>query len=239
MQVAIDSRTVDASHLLYVSAGRIACSLGRRAMMVLAYRIQEPLAARIRRWYGVRLFHARARLDLPTYETTNVQRQLDSVSGPEFGGSTVAFVTLETAATFIRAGTQVVAQCFALLRVLGGHRDGFLLCAITLLCMGGRWLSEFSTFQPARGVYFWKHLVVCADESCLRLVWAATTTKKDYVKMEGWRRVIGDVSHRKEVVAGNLGEYASSGMPSVSASIPHIPYPTSSRVQESLGQGRG
>ena len=46
-----------------------------------------------------------------------------------------------------------------------------------------------------------------------RLVWAATTSDEDYVKMQGWRRVVSDVLHRKEVVAGNLGEYASSGMP--------------------------
>ena len=90
MQVAINTRTVDASHLLYVSAARIACDLGWHAMVVLARRIEVPLTARIRQWYGVRLFHARARLDLPTYETTNVQRQLDDVS-PEFAGRTVAF----------------------------------------------------------------------------------------------------------------------------------------------------
>ena len=35
------------------------------------------------------------------------------------------------------------------------------------------------------------------------LVWAATTTNEDYIKMEGWKRVMQDVSHRKEVVAGN------------------------------------
>ena len=33
--------------------------------------------------------------------------------------------------------------------------------------------------------------------------------------MEGWRRVIKDVPHRKEVVAANLAEYASSGKRSI------------------------
>ncbi|KAM5543268.1 hypothetical protein V8D89_003142 [Ganoderma adspersum] len=147
MQVAIDTRTVDANHLLHVSARRIACSLAKRAM--------------------------------GSSQAANLQRQLDEVS-PESAGKTVAFETLETAATFIRSGTQVVAQGFALVQVLGGHRDGFLLC-----------FSSLDGFHPIR-------------------VWAATTTNEDYVKMQGWRRVVGDVSHRKEVVAGNLGEYASS-----------------------------
>ena len=73
-----------------------------------------------------------------------------------------------------------------------------------------------------------------------RLVWAATTSDEDYVKMQGWRRVISDVSHRKEVVAGNLGKYASSGMPvcgstqyTLNMSYSH------SRIQESVRQGRG
>lgn len=42
-------------------------------------------------------------------------------------------------------------------------------------------------------------------------VWAATTTHEDYIKMQGWKRVMSDVTHRKEVVAGNLGEYATAG----------------------------
>ena len=42
-------------------------------------------------------------------------------------------------------------------------------------------------------------------------MWAATTTNEDYIKMEGWKRVMKNLSHRKEVVAGNIGEYAASG----------------------------
>ncbi len=150
MQVAIDTRTVDANHLLHVSAGRILCSLA--SAQVPHQGAAHALTARIRRWYGVRVFHARARLDVPTYETTNVQRQLDEVS-PEFAGETIAFKTLETAATFIRTGTQLAAQGLALLQVLGGHRDGFLLCAITLSSQGAYWVSQLKAFQPARGAW--------------------------------------------------------------------------------------
>ncbi|EJF60391.1 hypothetical protein DICSQDRAFT_162011 [Dichomitus squalens LYAD-421 SS1] len=190
MQVAIDTRTIDKDRLVQISAGRIACSLGLRLMLVIKFRIEEPLIARIRRYYGVRLFHARARLDVPTYETTSVQRQLDEVSSEAFG-RTVAFETLQKAATFLRAGFQLTAQAFVLLQVLRGQRDGILLCALTLSSQGAQWVSAINAFQMAR-------------------VWAATTTNEDYVRMEGWRRVIGDPSHRKEVVAGNLAEYASA-----------------------------
>ena len=73
-----------------------------------------------------------------------------------------------------------------------------------------------------------------------RLVWAATTSDEDYVKMQGWRRVVSDVSHRKEVVAGNLGEYASSGMPMYDSTQYTLNMSYShSRIQESVGQSRG
>ncbi|KAG1908584.1 uncharacterized protein F5891DRAFT_1180107 [Suillus fuscotomentosus] len=42
-------------------------------------------------------------------------------------------------------------------------------------------------------------------------VWAATTTNNDYVTRMRGLRVLGlDYSHRKELIAGNLGEYIAS-----------------------------
>ena len=154
MQVAIDTRTVDANDLLHVAGGRIACSLAQRAMVILKFQLQGLLTVRIRQWYGVRLFHARARLDLPTYEGTDVQRQLDAVSPASESagaGRTIAFETLETAATLVRSATQFVAQGVALVQVLGGHRDGVLLCVVTGLSNGTLWFSQLNAFQPTRG----------------------------------------------------------------------------------------
>ena len=44
----------------------------------------------------------------------------------------------------------------------------------------------------------------------LLLVWAATTRNKDYIKMQGLKRVISVPDHRKEFVAGNLQDYCTS-----------------------------
>ena len=71
------------------------------------------------------------------------------------------------------------------------------------------------------------------------VVWAATTRDEDYVRMVGWRRVVGDVAHRKEVVAGNLGEYASSRMLSAGLQAHILNFFLLGRVQEGIGQGRG
>ena len=42
------------------------------------------------------------------------------------------------------------------------------------------------------------------------LVWAATTTNEDYIRMQGLKIVVDNPSHRKEVVAGNMGEHMTA-----------------------------
>ena len=150
MQIAIDTRTVEKDDLFRICVGRIACSMGARLPWVIKLRTQQPLMARIRRFYSVRLFHARARLDVPTYESTNVQRQLDDAS-TEILGRTVAWGMLEKAASLVRAGMQLVAQSLVLLQVLRGQRDGLLLAALTMTSQSVSWIKTFNVFQPSRG----------------------------------------------------------------------------------------
>jgi hypothetical protein len=47
----------------------------------------------------------------------------------------------------------------------------------------------------------------------LRLLpaWAATTRNNDYIRMEGLKRLISTSTHRKELVAGGLAAYLTSG----------------------------
>ncbi len=42
-------------------------------------------------------------------------------------------------------------------------------------------------------------------------VWAATTRNKDYIRMEGLKRLVGSSKHRKELVAGGLTAYLTAG----------------------------
>lgn len=44
------------------------------------------------------------------------------------------------------------------------------------------------------------------------LVWAATTRNDDYVKLQGLKHIVSDPAHRKEFVAGDLGQYMMSSM---------------------------
>ena len=47
-------------------------------------------------------------------------------------------------------------------------------------------------------------------DRCLS-AWAATTRDKNYIRMEGLRRLVNDPKHRKEVVAGGLAQFLVKG----------------------------
>lgn len=42
-------------------------------------------------------------------------------------------------------------------------------------------------------------------------MWAATTKDKDYIRMVGLKHVVNNTEHRKELIAGNLSEFMTSG----------------------------
>ncbi|KAI0770942.1 P-loop containing nucleoside triphosphate hydrolase protein [Trametes elegans] len=189
MQTAMETRTVDRDRLLHICAGRAGCALSTHLVELSRNRVQASLAWRIRVWYDAHLFRARARLDVPTAETTAIQRQLDDVT-PSTNKPPVAWETIELIIGLARTGTQVLSQVYVLGRTLSGQRDGWLLATLTLTSQSMHWFSitGFTTKRPQ--------------------VWAATTTNQDYIKLHGWQRTVNETSHRKELVAGNLAEYA-------------------------------
>ena len=153
MQVAIDTRTVDKDVLFRICLGRFACAFATQVLRAIeAHAVQHPLTSRILRWYDVRLFGARARLDVPTYGEASIQRQLDEASSALFGRS-VAYETLQMAVTIIRSAVQLCAQVVVLWQVLGGQRDGMLLAGLTMSSQVINWLSQMRVFEPARGMF--------------------------------------------------------------------------------------
>lgn len=115
-------------------------------------RVETPLNARIRRWYALHSFRARARLDLPTYGQSAVQRQLTGASNNTWG-QTVVWQTLELMTDIVSAAAQVVASLFVLFQVLAASEqaDGLVLAGLTLLGETFYWMSRLSTFHRARG----------------------------------------------------------------------------------------
>ncbi|KAH9855737.1 P-loop containing nucleoside triphosphate hydrolase protein [Lenzites betulinus] len=141
MQIAIDTRTVDKDHLIFICAGRIACSILTHLANASSSRVRSSLIWRVRQWSDDLIFRARARLDLPTSETSSVQRQLDDITPSRFM-SPVVWDTIDMLSGFFSAATQAVTQVAVLAHTLRGQRDGYLLAGLTLSAHTIEWLGN-------------------------------------------------------------------------------------------------
>ncbi|KXN84813.1 Putative multidrug export ATP-binding/permease protein YgaD [Leucoagaricus sp. SymC.cos] len=138
-------------------------------------------------YYSVHMFHAMARLDLPTFDDPKVQRQLES-SFPTSSRSSIAWDTVTMILHIMTTAIQLVSQLSVLVRVLNNQRDGPLLA---LLSFAEALFQRSAIREP----FF--H----------RGVWAATTRDVDYIRNEGLKRVVHDPEHRKEITAGGMWPY--------------------------------
>ena len=156
----------------------------------------KRLNGRIRRHYSVHTFHALARLDVPTFDDPVVSRQMDSVipDGGPGGRRTIPWTAISSVFSLGSTVIHLISQLIVLAGVLRRQRDGPLLAGIAALShffmmvtQSGAWGS--SVYLPQTGV------------------WAATTRNVDFLRMEGYKRVVASDTHRKEMIASGLTEY--------------------------------
>ncbi|KAI0820602.1 P-loop containing nucleoside triphosphate hydrolase protein [Trametes gibbosa] len=119
MQVAIDTRTVDKDHLVFVCAGRIACTIASHLVEFARSRVRSSLVWRI----------------------SSVQRQLDDITPSSFT-SPVVWNTIEMVSGFLRAAMQATSQVAVLAHTLRGQTDGYLLAGLTMSAHTLQWLAN-------------------------------------------------------------------------------------------------
>ncbi|CAL1697352.1 unnamed protein product [Somion occarium] len=200
VQKAVESRTVDRNLLMEVTFGAIVCKLITRLLQWIKGRLFWPLSSRLKQHFAVHLFHARARLDVPTFENESVQAQLESASS-SVGGHSVAWTTLTMVTGIASTAIQLISQSSVLWHTLSNQMDGRMLAMVALIQSISeviRWQSQ----QPLRDG-----------------VWAATTKNQAYIKLQGLKRIVTFAEHRKEFVAGNLTGYAISLFKQLTATV--------------------
>ncbi|KAG6332407.1 hypothetical protein ID866_6678 [Astraeus odoratus] len=178
VEMAVEQRTIDKEILLRVAAGRMTCIIAERLLQYIRSRIIIPLNMSIKQFYSSHIYQAMARLDVPTFEDPAVQRQLESASSTSWKSS-VAWETIQAIANVVMTAVRLLAQLSVLISILREQRDGPLLAVLSFVQAFFQWSSRMA-------------------------VWAATTTNEDYVRMQGYKHVVDNPIHRKEVVAGNL-----------------------------------
>ncbi|CAK5279803.1 unnamed protein product, partial [Mycena citricolor] len=188
VQEAVQNRTVDKAVLIRVALSRLICAAATRLLHFIQSQLSRPLNGRIRRYYSVQSFRARARLDVPTYADAAVQRQLENSTTSS--RTSVAWNGVLSMLHLFSTALELVSQFSVLLTMLRDQRDGVLLA---FLSFGD------TLFRKKANQRFWSPVGV----------WAATTKDPDYIKLAGLSNLVFDMQHRKEIVAGGIGNYLS------------------------------
>lgn len=140
VQTAIDERKVNTNILFQIAAGRVACSLFTRLLRYCKNQVSVPLNSRIKQYYSVHIFHAMARLDVPTFDDDAVQRQLEQSFSPS-SRSSIAWDAIVMTIQIYGTALQLISQVSVLAGVLRGQRDGFLLAILSFSYGFFRWNS--------------------------------------------------------------------------------------------------
>jgi hypothetical protein len=116
-------------------------------------RVTFPLKARLKQYYSVHLFEARARLDVPTFDDPAVQRQLDTAS--HVNGQSVAWGTFTMLSGLMSTALKVVSQVGVLASVLKDQPDGLLLAIVSFAPEMTQWFQwQHMTLSTAGGRNF-------------------------------------------------------------------------------------
>ncbi|KAG2345392.1 P-loop containing nucleoside triphosphate hydrolase protein [Suillus weaverae] len=183
---AMETHTVNTTILIHVAVAHLTCKVTTRLLYHARSHIAVLMNISIKQFYAERVLHEAARLDLPTYEDLDIQRQFASVLSSS--GSSIAWNAIDASISFATTVISVVFQLSVLFTVLREQQDGFLLMIIGSSQPIFQWYStRKAIFRPS--------------------VWGASTTNKDYIRMQGLKDLCDYLSHRKELVAGNLDEY--------------------------------
>ncbi|RPD56236.1 HlyB/MsbA family ABC transporter [Lentinus tigrinus ALCF2SS1-7] len=191
LEVALRTGKVDTRRLLRISISRILCTVASMLLQSVRARERNALNMRIRRWFALHTFMAYARLDVPTFGRREIKNKLSSASDDY--GQTVMWQTLRMTTENTSLVTHFSAQAFVLFKALQGHQGGRFLALVALMSETMSWLTYNLAMLSSLGG-----------------AWAITTKNQAFLKLHGWKATVKRQKHRKELVAGNLFQFAVS-----------------------------
>jgi hypothetical protein len=147
VQQAIDTRTLDQRLLLMVAVGHIIAGVLTNVLNRLKRYTTRPLNKHINRHFSIHVFEGSARLDVPTFNDSSIQKHLQDVKP---GGSSAAFITVNNFLHFARTGITLFTQVGVLLHVLKSQRDGVSLALMSVAHSVFQWYTMFITPRQQR-----------------------------------------------------------------------------------------
>ncbi|KAG1889212.1 P-loop containing nucleoside triphosphate hydrolase protein [Suillus subluteus] len=190
MNAVIDRHTVDVDFtvLVHVAVGHITCEITARLLRYVQSLMDGPMDMSIKQLYAVHMLRSKVRIDVPTCQDSAFHRQMAPGFHP-WSNDNVAWKTVQVLTNTLTTIISMISQLSVMFIVLREQQDGHLLVIV--------------------GISQSIILAFTRNDVSSSLVWAATTTNQDYIRMQGLEE-LSHPNHRKEIVAGNLGEYITS-----------------------------
>lgn len=144
----VDKDAFDTRFLLRVVCGRAFCSAAGHFLYYACYTLSSVLNRRSRLYYSSHVFHAVARLDLPTWDDPAVSSQITALFPPS--QLTVSWAVILTFVNTVSAVVRMCSQTVILFGVLRGQKDGFSFALLTFSSNLISYLNYSTTYPLSR-----------------------------------------------------------------------------------------
>ncbi|KAI0319022.1 P-loop containing nucleoside triphosphate hydrolase protein [Amylostereum chailletii] len=192
---AVAHRVVDEQWLIQIACGRIVAYLVQGMAEQVKNTLHIALRYRISRHYAVHILRASARIDVPTFNDPLMSSQRAFLSG---GGDSEYMLTtaVPQVLNLFSMGLRLSSEIVVLVDAVWKKVDGPLLVGVSII----------QYILPALFAQRWQYGPVSPIE--LRgKEWAATTRDREYLRMEGYKEIVKDDVHRKELVASGIADF--------------------------------
>ncbi|KDQ19844.1 hypothetical protein BOTBODRAFT_152372 [Botryobasidium botryosum FD-172 SS1] len=185
-QVVIEKQEIDKERLLYTVVAHAACSAVDNMCSHFTQRNGRKLQRRVEKVFDRHLFHARIRLDVPTFEDPAVQGRLSACYS--YSGSMGWAVFEEVLSSAVEILNLVSRVSVVAKQVYDHDQQGSIL---TVLCFSG---NIATTWLVSKSQGYELDSVTIANDKTVRSI-------------NGLSACANDKEHRQEIVTGGLQEH--------------------------------
>ena len=144
----VEKNALDTGFLLRVVYGRALCSAAGHFLSGACDAMSSALNRRCRQYYSTHIFHAMARLDVPTWSDPAVASQINALSPRP--PHTISWAVILTFVDTVSVVLRILSQAVVLFGVLRGQRDGLLFVLLTLCSNFVSYLNMSMTYHMSR-----------------------------------------------------------------------------------------
>ena len=182
--------------------GRALCSATGHFLYYACSSLSTTLNRRCRQFYSSHIFHAVARLDVPTWEDPAVSAQINALFPRQH--YTISWDVILTTVDTVCAILRMFSQTAVLFGVLRGHKDGLLFAGLTFASNLVSYMNYSSYYKLPRSRHILCIFLPMADWSLqLGLLPHAIKVISEWKGSSAWSMILNIAKKSSQVVSRN------------------------------------